>query len=91
MRVLHSDPPQGAVITLPYCYLNSELQQALLVRWRRWRLVRRVEAEYNMKTAQTDFQTNKEQPGPGQSSTVFTPEIEDCGGRSCFTPSNLVP
>merc|ERR1719411_248006 len=61
---------QGAVITLPYCYLNSEVQQALLVRWRRWRLVRRVEAEYNMKTAQTDCQTN-----------------EDCGGRSCFTPS----
>ena len=26
--------PQGAVITLPYCYLNSEVQQALLVRWR---------------------------------------------------------
>ena len=48
---------QGAVITLPYCYLNSEVQQALLVRWRRWRLVRRVEAEYNMKTVRTE-QTN---------------------------------
>ena len=47
--------PQGAFITLPYCYLNSELQQALLVRWRRWRLVRRVEAEYNMKTVQARY------------------------------------
>ena len=49
---------QGAVITLPYCYLNSEVQQALLVRWRRWRLVRRVEAEYNMKTLKTDQAKN---------------------------------
>ena len=45
---------QGAVISLPYCYLNSEVQQALLARWRRWMLVRRVEAEYIMKTVKID-------------------------------------
>ena len=45
---------QGAVISLPYCYLNSEVQEALMVRWRRWRLVRRVEAEYMMKTVKID-------------------------------------
>ena len=45
---------QGLVISLPYCYLNSEVQEALMVRWRRWRLVRRVEAEYMMKTVKID-------------------------------------
>merc|ERR1711915_166005 len=31
---------QGAVITLPYCYLDTEVQEVLRTRWKRWRMVR---------------------------------------------------
>ena len=34
---------QGAVITLPYCYLNTEVQGVLRTRWDRWRMVRNIE------------------------------------------------
>ena len=37
---------QGAVITLPYCYLNTEVQTVVCVRWKRWRMVRNMESEY---------------------------------------------
>ena len=36
---------QGAVITLPYCYLNTEVGQVLLRRWNRWRMLRALEVE----------------------------------------------
>ena len=36
---------QGAVITLPYCYLNTEVQNVLSIRWRRWRMIKTVESE----------------------------------------------
>jgi len=32
----------GAVITLPYCYCNSEVRRAITTRWRRWKMVRNV-------------------------------------------------
>lgn len=32
----------GAVITLPYCYCNSEVRRAIATRWRRWKMVRNV-------------------------------------------------
>lgn len=36
---------QGAVITLPYCYLNTEVQSILTIRWKRWRMIRIMESE----------------------------------------------
>ena len=36
---------QGAVITLPYCYLNSEVQWVIKCHWERWKMVRNVEFE----------------------------------------------
>ena len=36
---------QGAVITLPYCYLNSEVQGVIKCHWERWKMVRNVEFE----------------------------------------------
>ena len=35
----------GAVITLPYCYLNTEVQSILTIRWKRWRMSRIMESE----------------------------------------------
>ena len=34
---------QGAVITLPYCYLNTEVQGIFMMHWNRWKTVRVVE------------------------------------------------
>lgn len=36
---------QGAVITLPYCYLNTEVQGILINRWKRWKMIRTLESE----------------------------------------------
>ena len=36
---------QGALVTLPYCYLNTEVQGMLLLRFNRWRAVRLVDSE----------------------------------------------
>ena len=33
---------QGAVITLPYCFLNSEVQGVVKLHWERWKMVRNV-------------------------------------------------
>ena len=33
---------QGLVISLPYCFLNSEVQGVLANHWKRWRMVRAV-------------------------------------------------
>ena len=33
---------QGLVISLPYCFLNSEVQGAVRSHWRRWMMVRTV-------------------------------------------------
>jgi len=33
---------QGFVISLPYCFLNSEVRGAVRSQWRRWRMVRTV-------------------------------------------------
>ena len=41
---------QGAVITLPYCYLNTEVQGILMMHWNRWKTVRMVEHEYQSST-----------------------------------------
>jgi len=36
---------QGAVITLPYCYLNTEVKGILTIRWKRWKMIRILESE----------------------------------------------
>ena len=33
---------QGFVISLPYCFLNSEVRGAVRSQWRRWQMVRYV-------------------------------------------------
>ena len=33
---------QGAVITLPYCFLNAEVQGVLKQHWERWKMIRNV-------------------------------------------------
>ena len=39
---------QGAVITLPYCYLNTEVQGILMMHWNRWKTVRMVDMSINI-------------------------------------------
>ena len=33
---------QGLVISLPYCYLNTEVQMVMLTHYKRWQLIRNV-------------------------------------------------
>ena len=47
---------QGAVITLPYCYLNTEVQGVLRTRWDRWQMVRNV--EYASQSTRTSLATS---------------------------------
>ena len=47
---------QGAVITLPYCYLNSEVQGVIKSHWERWKMVRNV--EYGCQSARTSVATS---------------------------------
>ena len=43
---------QGGVITLPYCYLNTEVQGVIRTRWDRWQMVRNVEyASHSTRTS----------------------------------------
>jgi len=44
---------QGAIITLPYCFLNSEVQGVVKLHWNRWLLVRSVGAEYQSTVVTT--------------------------------------
>ena len=36
---------QEAVITLHYCYFNTEVQSILTTRWNRWRMIKTLESE----------------------------------------------
>ena len=47
---------QGAVITLPYCYLNSEVQGVIKNRWNRRQMVRNV--GYASQSARTSVATS---------------------------------
>jgi len=47
----------GAVITLPYCYCNSEVRRAVQTRWRRWKMVRNVGYE-RCRAARASTATN---------------------------------
>ena len=40
---------QGFVISLPYCFLNSEVQGVVRSHWRRWRMVRMVGKNNNTR------------------------------------------
>merc|ERR1719468_458942 len=44
---------QGAIITLPYCFLNSEVRGVLSLHWSRWLLVRSVGARAEFQTTVT--------------------------------------
>ena len=43
LLLLNHHSAQGLVISLPYCYLNSEVQGVIKTRWQRWKMVRNVE------------------------------------------------
>ena len=49
---------QGAVITLPYCYLNSEVQGVIKTRWQRWKMVRNVEYVSQCQSTRTSVATS---------------------------------
>ena len=49
---------QGAVITLPYCYLNSEVQGVIKTRWQRWKMVRNVEYASQCQSTRTSVATS---------------------------------
>ena len=55
---------QGAVITLPYCYLNSEVQGVIKCHWERWKMVRNV--EYECQSTRTSLAT----------STIYYAQVE---------------
>ena len=44
---------QGAVITLPYCFFNTEVQGVVVMHWRRWKMVRSV--GYECQSARTSL------------------------------------
>ena len=48
---------QGFVISLPYCFLNSEVQGVVRSHWRRWRMVRMV-GKNNNNTRANSLSTN---------------------------------
>ena len=49
---------QGAVITLPYCYLNSEVQGVIKTRWQRWKMVRNIEYALQCQSTRTSVATS---------------------------------
>ena len=49
---------QGLVISLPYCFLNSEVQGVLANHWKRWRLVRTVGRSSAHLATQTSINTS---------------------------------
>ena len=55
---------QGGVITLPYCYLNTEVQGVIRTRWDRWQMVRNV--EYASHSTRTSLAT----------STIYYTQVE---------------
>ena len=71
---------QGLVISFLYCFLNAEVQSAILVHWDRWKLVRAVGRESSF--TQSSFLVNNLGLGSSASVTV-TPS------QSQVRPSNL--
>ena len=51
---------QGAVITLPYCYFNTEVQSILTTRWNRWRMIKTLESECLPSTRKSSHSLNGE-------------------------------
>merc|ERR1719356_1124647 len=45
---------QGLVISLLYCFLNSELQAGLSRHWRRWKFNRMLVSDINIARSRTD-------------------------------------
>ena len=75
----------GAVITLPYCYLNTEVQSILTIRWKRWRMIRIMESEcQSRKSSPAAHSLNGEVIGRF---LIFNVDVRQGGGFSkCLTP-----
>jgi len=67
----------GFVITLPYCYCNSEVRRALTTRWRRWIMVRNV--GYESCRPRASVATN----------SIFISQTEPALKMKSFTSSKL--
>jgi hypothetical protein len=61
---------QGVMISLSYCYLNSEVQGVVRSHWRRWMMVRRVGREVDRM-----YNSNSEQYANTQSSRLNSPKV----------------
>ena len=70
---------QGAVITLPYCYLNSEVQGVIKTRWRRWQMVRNVEYASTCQSTRTSVAT----------STIYYAQVIQIKEERKLTPTAL--
>jgi len=67
---------QGFVISLPYCFLNTEVQGVLRSHWERWKLVR------NVNYSQTPRTSIYYAPGGGSSEnkvSLMTTRVDDAG------------
>lgn len=67
---------QGFVISLPYCFLNTEVQGVLRSHWERWKLVR------NVNYSQTPRTSIYFAPGGGSSEnkvSLMTTRVDDAG------------
>jgi len=67
---------QGFVISLPYCFLNTEVQGVLRSHWERWKLVR------NVNYSQTPRTSIYYAPGGGGSEnkvSLMTTRVDDAG------------
>ncbi|KAL6482016.1 hypothetical protein MHYP_G00100960 [Metynnis hypsauchen] len=60
---------QGLLVAILYCFVNKEVQNEMLKRWRRWKLGKDIEEEYRHTHSQT--------PHPKSGSTVM-PLPPDC-------------
>jgi len=67
---------QGFVISLPYCFLNTEVQGVLRSHWERWKLVR------NVNYSQTPRTSIYYSPGVGSSEnkvSLMTTRVDEAG------------
>jgi hypothetical protein len=75
------------VITLPYCFLNSEVRGVVRTRWDRWQLIRSVGADVNGSNRTSGSYTVVIGPGGtgGSSSGVLELTSTDPTGHQVAT------
>jgi hypothetical protein len=67
-------PAQGLVISLPYCYLNSEVQWVVISHYNRWQLIRTVGRGHSPSpsvTATMTYSSNNQVPSDRVMSSVL--------------------